>query len=101
MKSHLPSEEGVFGSLRGALAIDTGWSRRVIRERPLKGKDKRNKDKKRNGIRKRVKMGKTRGGRRERQGERGRQRRTESETNHFKQVLSVIYICLQNEKCVP
>lgn len=27
--------------------------------------------------------------------------RTEDEINRFKQVLSVIYICLQNEKCVP
>lgn len=27
--------------------------------------------------------------------------RTEGEINRFKQVLSVIYICLQNEKCVP
>lgn len=27
--------------------------------------------------------------------------RTEGEISCFKQVLSVIYICLQNEKCVP
>lgn len=33
--------------------------------------------------------------------EREKDSRTEGEINSFKQVLSVIYICLQNEKCVP
>lgn len=49
------------------------------------------------------------GGKWEREGERKKKDkvrekdsgRTEREINRFKQVLSVIYICLQNEKCVP
>ena len=57
MKYNLLVQRVSLAASRGALSIDTGWSRRVVRERPLKGKDKRNKEKKRNGIRKRVKLG--------------------------------------------
>lgn len=72
-----------------------GWSKRGIhKERPIEGKDKRSEEEKRNG-------------REGEGGEEGKVRektvgeRTEGEISCVKQVLSVIYICLQNEKCVP
>lgn len=47
----------------------------------------------------REKIGDRRGG--EEEERKTVEERTEGEISCFKQVLSVIYICLQNEKCVP
>lgn len=46
-------------------------------------------------------MGKRRGEGKKDKGREEDSGRTEGEINRFKQVLSVIYICLQNEKCEP
>lgn len=66
----------------------------MIRERALEGKEERREIDKEE----REKWEREREGKEVSEEDSGR---TEDEINRFKQVLSVIYICLQNEKCVP
>lgn len=83
---------------RGALSLDTGRNtgdqgETSTRERRAK---RREIDKE-----EREKWGREREGEEKEKVSEEDSGRTEDEINRFKQVLSVIYICLQNEKCVP